>query len=114
MGITAWRSASFSVFEATPLSAFKQVSFAAAASLLNPHAILDTLGVIGTNALQFAGSERFAYILACLSVSFCWFFGLAVTGFYLKKLDNHGQAVKVTTEYQHNYVVWHSICFASL
>jgi len=36
----------------------QQVAFALAVSLLNPHAILDTIGVIGTSALAYTGDER--------------------------------------------------------
>ena len=32
--------------------------FQRSVSLLNPHAILDTIGVIGTNSIQYIGSEN--------------------------------------------------------
>ena len=34
----------------------KQISFALSVSLLNPHAIMDTIGVIGTSASAYDGS----------------------------------------------------------
>ncbi|SPT92137.1 aminoacid related metabolite efflux transporter [Bacillus subtilis] len=37
-----------------------KLRFAAAVSLLNPHAILDTIGVIGTSSLQYSGLEKMA------------------------------------------------------
>lgn len=58
----------------------KQVGFTASISLLNPHAILDTIGVIGTNALAYAPPSRWAFTVACLIVSWGWFLGLAVGG----------------------------------
>ncbi len=39
----------------------KQILFAASVSLLNPHAILDTIGVIGTNSIQYIGSEKMGF-----------------------------------------------------
>ncbi len=58
----------------------EQVGFTASVSLLNPHAILDTVGVIGTNALTYAVPDRWVFTVACLAVSWGWFTGLAVTG----------------------------------
>lgn len=62
------------------LSAREQVGFTASVSLLNPHAILDTIGVIGTNALAYAGPDRWIFTAGCLLVSWGWFGGLALTG----------------------------------
>jgi L-lysine exporter family protein LysE/ArgO len=59
----------------------RQVAFAASVSLLNPHAILDTLGVIGTTALRYpAGPPRLAFAAACATVSWLWFTGLFTAG----------------------------------
>ena len=58
----------------------EQVGFTASISLLNPHAILDTIGVIGTNALAYGPRSRWAFTAACLIVSWGWFLGLAATG----------------------------------
>jgi L-lysine exporter family protein LysE/ArgO len=41
----------------------------AGVSLLNPHAILDTIGVIGTSALAYDGRGRATFAVACLFVS---------------------------------------------
>ena len=37
------------------MSAGRQVAFAASVSILNPHALLDTVAVIGTSSIQYAG-----------------------------------------------------------
>jgi L-lysine exporter family protein LysE/ArgO len=58
----------------------RQVAFAASVSLLNPHAILDTVAVIGTGALAYTGTARLAFSLACIAVSWVWFFGLSLAG----------------------------------
>ncbi|MCL1631484.1 LysE family transporter [Sporolactobacillus sp. CPB3-1] len=69
------------------LSAKRQMLFAASVSLLNPHAVLDTVGVIGTNALNYDGNEKWAFAIACICVSWIWFFGLAITGQLLGKTE---------------------------
>jgi len=58
----------------------EQVGFTASVSILNPHAILDTVGVIGTNALAYAGANRWSFTAGCLIVSWGWFTGLAIVG----------------------------------
>jgi L-lysine exporter family protein LysE/ArgO len=58
----------------------EQVAFTASVSLLNPHAVLDTVGVIGTSALAYDTPARWAFTLGCLVVSWAWFAGLAVAG----------------------------------
>ncbi|HXU28874.1 MAG TPA: LysE/ArgO family amino acid transporter [Bacteroidia bacterium] len=76
--------------ENTPLSAKKQIGFAVSVSLLNPHALIDTIGVIGTSSLYFSGMEKWVYTFACILVSFGWFFGLSIAGRSLHKLDKTG------------------------
>ena len=58
----------------------RQIIFTLSVSLLNPHAILDTIGVIGTSALAYADAERIAFTAACILNSWVWFFMLAVAG----------------------------------
>ncbi len=58
----------------------RQIIFALSVSLLNPHAILDTIGVIGTSSLAYAGGDRIAFTAACGLNSWVWFFMLAVAG----------------------------------
>jgi len=67
-----------------PLGARAQVGFTASISLLNPHAILDTIGVLGTNALAYAPRSRWAFTAACLVVSWGWFLGVAAAGQLLR------------------------------
>jgi len=50
MGYTIWRSAPATTDNNAALPVKKQMLFALSVSLLNPHAILDTIGVIGTSA----------------------------------------------------------------
>jgi L-lysine exporter family protein LysE/ArgO len=69
----------------------KQIVFAASVSLLNPHAILDTIGVIGTSSLSYSGPEKLAFTLSCIAVSWFWFFSLALVGRQAGKLDKSGK-----------------------
>lgn len=65
---------------ATAAGAREQVAFTASVSLLNPHAVLDTVGVIGTSAVAYDAPARWAFAAGCLVVSWGWFAGLAVAG----------------------------------
>ena len=58
----------------------RQILFTLSVSLLNPHAILDTIGVIGTSALLYEGDASVAFTLACILNSWLWFFMLMVVG----------------------------------
>ena len=92
MGWVAWYSKPTRLQQGeNPLSAKKQMIFAASVSLLNPHALLDTIGVIGTSSLQFQGAEKLIFTSACIIISACWFFSLSVMGHFLHRLDKSGQ-----------------------
>lgn len=58
----------------------RQVALAVAFSLGNPHAILDTVGVIGTGSLAYHGPEKAVFTGATILVSWLWFAGLALAG----------------------------------
>ncbi len=74
-----------------PMSARRQIGFALSVSLLNPHALLDTIGVIGTNSLRYEDGERWAFTLTCIIVSWLWFVILAIAGMTIGRLDQSGQ-----------------------
>lgn len=46
-------------------------------TLLNPHAYLDTLVLIGSVGGQYQGQEQWAFTLGAISFSFIWFFSLS-------------------------------------
>ena len=73
----------------------KQVLFAASVSLLNPHAIMDTIVVIGMNSLQYAGAERAIFTLAVLLVSWLWFVGLCTAGSLMRRADKSGGGMRL-------------------
>lgn len=84
MGWATWRSTpsvDSAASDEWPLR--RQITFAASVSLLNPHAILDTIAVIGTTSLQYVGAAKLGYTLTCIAVSWLWFTGLAMAGHLL-------------------------------
>ncbi len=92
MGYLTWRSRpNTEDGEKERFSAKKQIMFAASVSLLNPHAILDTIGVIGTSSLSYTGTEKWSFTIACILVSCFWFFGLSVAGRTAGRLDHSGK-----------------------
>lgn len=97
MGYVTWKSKpSVQKQEAThSFTPKKQIVFAMSVSLLNPHAVLDTVGVIGTSSLKYTGSEKFAFALACIVVSWLWFTGLGIAGRVAGKLDQSGRLLSM-------------------
>ncbi|MGE7623240.1 LysE/ArgO family amino acid transporter [Viridibacillus sp. NPDC096237] len=90
MGYSIWTSKPATIETGKNLTMKKQIFFALSVSLLNPHAILDTVGVIGTSALRYAGMEQIIFTFSCIAVSWCWFIGLTLAGATMKKLDSSG------------------------
>lgn len=88
MSISIWRSTPKEAKEGTALPIKKQILFALSVSLLNPHAILDIVGVIGTSALKYSGYELAVFTATCIAVSWIWFFGLMIVGARVKQLGN--------------------------
>lgn len=63
----------------------QQIVFAVTVSLFNPHAVLDTIGVIGTSSIYYEDQAKLFFTAACILVSWCWFFFLAVLGWCVGK-----------------------------
>ncbi len=82
MGWLSWNSGSVQQSDVSSqiFTTKQQIVFAATVSLLNPHAVLDTIGVIGTSSVNYQGSDRLLFTLACILVSWIWFFSLAGLG----------------------------------
>jgi L-lysine exporter family protein LysE/ArgO len=97
MGWSTWNSKPSNErdINANKFSLKKQVLFAASVSLLNPHAIMDTVGVIGTSSLKYQGEEKVIFAFACILVSWIWFLGLALVGRITGKLDKTGKFMLV-------------------
>ncbi|HFD6395909.1 TPA: LysE/ArgO family amino acid transporter [Staphylococcus aureus] len=95
MAWTIWHDKPSTDGEAQIMSPMKQVSFALSVSLLNPHAILDTIGVIGSSAALYSGSNKIAFTIACISVSWLWFFLLAILGKMVGSIDKTGKLLTI-------------------
>jgi L-lysine exporter family protein LysE/ArgO len=106
MGWVTWRHKPTKLQEGKkPLSAKKQMIFSASVSLLNPHALLDTIGVIGTSSLQFMGHEKLIFTFACIFTSACWFFSLSVAGHFLHRFDKTGRWLQIMNKLS-AIIVW--------
>ncbi|ABY43084.1 LysE/ArgO family amino acid transporter [Bacillus mycoides] len=106
MGWVIWRSdPSNDVKQEKSMPLKNQIIFAASVSLLNPHAILDTIGVIGTNSIQYIGSEKWAFTFATIIVSWIWFISLAFAGKFLKGFDSTGKTIIVLNKIS-GLIIW--------
>ncbi|KAA0550401.1 amino acid transporter [Bacillus sp. BGMRC 2118] len=95
MGWAIWRSStSAQVGKEFPLSSKEQIAFALSVSLLNPHAILDTIGVIGTSSIVYEGTDKFLFATGCVAMSWIWFFALALAGRALGRLSTSTKLLK--------------------
>lgn len=96
MGYTTWRSRpNTETKNGQRLTPKKQIAFAASVSLLNPHAIMDTIGVIGTSSLSYEGPSKLSFALACILVSWLWFLGLSIFGRLIGRLDQSGRFILI-------------------
>ena len=110
MGYTIWRSNPATTENSEALPIKKQILFALSVSLLNPHAILDTIGVIGTSALKYSGTEQIMFTVACVFISWLWFFGLTLTGASFKKLDGSGKLMRLFNKCSAVFI-WATACY---
>lgn len=91
MGWNYWRQSDLPQQQEKNTESLKQsILFAMTVSLLNPHAILDTIAVIGTSSLLYDGERRLQFACAAVLVSWIWFFGLALTGRLIQRLEKSG------------------------
>ena len=94
MAWSLWTEKPSNIEEIEPMSAKKQILFALSVSLLNPHAIMDTVGVIGTSASVYDGYDKVVFIgynfcildLVCL---------LAILGRITGKIDKSGKYIVI-------------------
>ncbi|MDF2857002.1 MAG: hypothetical protein K0Q87_2853 [Neobacillus sp.] len=89
MGYVTWKSKPNSdSSDEKALSPKRQIVFAISVSLLNPHAIMDTIGVIGTSSISYTGAEKIGFTIACIAISWIWFFSLSLLGRQVGRLTN--------------------------
>lgn len=88
LGFKMWRAPVANTMDAKATTySFKfQVLTAMTLSLLNPHAIADTVAAIGTTAMTYSdATQRLYFVTACIAVSWIWFVALSVFGKTLSK-----------------------------
>ncbi|MBZ7991704.1 MULTISPECIES: LysE/ArgO family amino acid transporter [unclassified Campylobacter] len=60
------------------LSVKKAITLTLAITLLNPHVYLDTIFLVGANAINIQQNERILFFLGGVCASFLWFFSLGL------------------------------------
>lgn len=110
MGKVIWSSLPPNIEEGQSLSMKKQVLFALSVSLLNPHALLDTIGVIGTSAVKYTGQEQVMFTVACIIVSWLWFFWLMIVGSILKKMQLPATVFTLFNKFSAVFI-WGTACY---
>ncbi|MDW8544008.1 LysE/ArgO family amino acid transporter [Staphylococcus sp. KG4-3] len=95
MAWSLWTSYQYQLQTYKLMTAKKQIGFALSVSLLNPHAIMDTIGVIGTSAAIYEGVEKVVFSIATVLVSWIWFFFLAIAGKIIGHVDKTGKYITV-------------------
>ena len=76
------------------MPAKKQILFALSVSLLNPHAIMDTVGVIGTSASVYDGYDKVVFI----GYNFCILDLVCLFSYFRKnyrKIDKSGKYIVI-------------------
>ena len=79
----------------TPDSLGRAVAGALAVSLLNPHAVLDTVVLLGAASCAFPGAGRVSFGAGAATASGLWFFSLALFGRALAPLFADPRAWRV-------------------
>lgn len=107
MGWVMWRTTPEKGpnLQSSRMSAKRQIMFALSVSLLNPHAILDTIGVIGTSSLVYSNNEKWIFTAACMGVAWIWFISLAIAGRKISQFDLSGRLLKRINQFS-ALIVW--------
>jgi L-lysine exporter family protein LysE/ArgO len=102
MGWKTWRSATEPPTSGQDKEAYaawspkKQMLFAVTVSFLNPHALIDTLGVIGGSASVYTDlTSRIIFGTACAGVSWVWFAFLVTLGHFAGKLGSIEKTTRI-------------------
>ena len=68
-----------STSDASEKTLLKVVMTCVGVTLLNPHACIDTVIILGGVGGQFIGSGKVLFALGCIIASICWFYGLSIS-----------------------------------
>lgn len=113
MGYVIWKSEPTTKNTNKALPIRQQIIFALSVSFLNPHAILDIVGVIGVSAIKYVGTEQFIFTVTCITVSWLWFFGLTIAGAIVKKLDGTRNLMKLFNKFSAIFI-WGTAIYISI
>jgi len=93
---SAWKGESMGLDENAPKPGLRVIILTAlGVSLLNPHALLDTVVLIGGLASQLDAASRLAFGLGAATASACWFYALSLGGRVLAPVLRRPQAWRV-------------------
>ncbi|MDG0842787.1 LysE family transporter [Staphylococcus equorum] len=95
MAWSLWKAKSDELKRYRPMTAKKQIGFAVSVSLLNPHAIMDTIGVIGTSGAVYEGVDKVLFTISTVVISWIWFFFLAISGKMIGNIDKTGKYIMI-------------------
>lgn len=95
MAWSLWKARPDKLKRYRPMTAKKQVGFAISVSLLNPHAIMDTIGVIGTSGAIYDGTDKVLFTISTVVISWVWFFFLAISGKTIGNIDKTGKYIMI-------------------
>lgn len=95
MAVSLWFTKSSATEAPVKLNPLKQITYALSVSLLNPHAILDTVGIIGTNSTAYTNNALFVFTLTCIAVSWLFFILLVLLGRVLGNIDQNGKLTNI-------------------
>lgn len=99
MGRTTWKTKPGEPNDEAASAAWnakRQIGFTSSVSLLNPHALIDTLAVIGGSAIAYTDwKDRIAFGIASAAVSWVWFLGLSIAGHVVGKVALRKSSLQV-------------------
>lgn len=105
MAWSLWKEKPQALDRYQSMSARKQIGFALSVSLLNPHAIMDTIGVIGTNATIYEGTDKMFFTITTIIVSWFWFIFLAIAGKVVGNIDKTGKYILILNKFSAMIIV---------
>lgn len=95
MGFSTWKSSQEITYETNELSAKEQIVLGISVSFLNPHAIIDCITVLGSNALHYNGTPKIIFTIGCVLTSWIWFVVLSVSGNKIRKIKSGLSIIKI-------------------
>src|SRR5699024_10061466 len=98
-GWTLWKEKPQALDRYQSMPATKQIVFALSVSLLNPHASMDTIGVIGMNAAIYEGTDKMFFTITTIIVSWFWFIFLAIAGKVVGNIDKTGKYILILNKF---------------